>query len=339
MGVYIYSFKIFLRKSDLKFSSNQIAFFDLTHNRFERYLYLLCKFYLMNGYIVVFKVNFTFLGNLERYSSMLLMEKDVYFSFKEKRTKFYFHTDISRKDGIYLSDEYFCKPNNYDYHIPMTQHPLMYHHGYWNIEITPNKRFNSIFFAGSLEKGQYDRPEINSIFEIFNRQQLASLLVESQYWLDIENIQELNSEISQKIVFLNRKKVDVPMADLRLTLSKFNFFMACPGVSMPFSHNIIEAMSVGTIPIIEQNYALLFEPKLIHLENTIIFSNSKNSLFESIQQALLLKEEQIETIRQNVINYYNKYYLPIRVIEKLHLSEVNKCYLNAESFSVNYLRK
>ena len=62
------------------------------------------------------------------------------------------------------------------------------------------------------------------------------------------------------------------MPDLRPTLAKFRYYMAYPGVFMPFSHNVFEAMSVGCIPIIEDKYADLFQPKLEHLKNSFKFS-------------------------------------------------------------------
>lgn len=62
------------------------------------------------------------------------------------------------------------------------------------------------------------------------------------------------------------------MPDLRPILAKFRYSMAFNGVFMPFSHNVIEAMSVGCIPIIEYKYADLIQLKLEHLKNSFIFS-------------------------------------------------------------------
>jgi hypothetical protein len=41
---------------------------------------------------------------------------------------------------------------------------------------------------------------------------------------------------------------------------------------MPLCHNVIEAMSVGTIPIIQKEYAALY-PNLTDNENAVIFND------------------------------------------------------------------
>jgi hypothetical protein len=63
------------------------------------------------------------------------------------------------------------------------------------------------------------------------------------------------------------------MEELRPTLSHFNFFLACPGFIMPYSHNVVEAMSVGAIPVIQDTYAHMFFPTLKHNINAIIFTD------------------------------------------------------------------
>jgi hypothetical protein len=53
------------------------------------------------------------------------------------------------------------------------------------------------------------------------------------------------------------------MDELRHWLAKFDFYFALPGVVMPFSHNIIEAISVGCIPFIQQSSSHLFLSQLV----------------------------------------------------------------------------
>jgi hypothetical protein len=335
-GTYIYFSKIILRKSN-KVEVEKLIFFDLNHNRFERYLYLLCKFYLLEGYQIGIKVNLSFLGNLERYSALLLEEKNVHFFWKSQKARISFHTDPKQKNGTFISDDYFRKPSLSSYHIPMSQHPLMYHDNFWNESLSNTTMNRAIFFAGSLEKGHYDRDEMNAIFGVFNRVQLANILQNSKYWYTIDKLLELNVPIAHKIIFLDRAEVNIPMPDLRPTLAKFRYYLACPGVSMPFSHNIIEAMSVGCIPIIEEKYADLFEPKLEHLKNSLIFSHSEKNLEEIIDFAFNQNDDELDLISQNVLTYYNNYLTPKNVIETISKNNYSTCFLNAEAFSVKYL--
>jgi hypothetical protein len=337
-GSYIYlRYIIFRRKNTVNY--DKLIFFDLNHNRFERYFYLLCKFYLLEGYQIGIKINFNFLGNIERYSKLLLVDENVHFFWRNQKSMQFFYTNPNSKKGIFLSDHYFVKSSEDSYHIPMSLHPLMYQDEFWNeiIESTTSRK-KAIFFAGSLEKGHYDRKELELKFGVFNRVFLANFLSTTQHWFLISNFQEIENSAEKKIYFLDRNKVEVPMSILRKTLSEFSFFLACPGVSMPFSHNIIEAMSVGCIPIIEENYANLFNPKLIHLENAIIFRHSKENLIEMIELAFNLDEYQINKMHNNVNEYYSTHLIPKSVLNNLFDNQLSTCLLNAEAFSVSYIK-
>jgi hypothetical protein len=336
-GIFIY-FRVILFKKNGIPNPEKLVFFDLEHNRFERYLYLLCKFYLLEGYQIGIKINFNFIGNLETYSALLLKEKNVYFFWKKPNSRKYFHSNLNSNDGILLSDYYFNPSTNKSYHVPMSLHPLMYHDGLWNEQIPINiQRSKAVFFAGSIEKGQYDRVEIEHKFGIFNRIYLFESLRQTKYWFSVKNINELAPIQESKIYFLDRAILDIPMTQLRRTLSEFTFFFACPGVSMPFSHNVIEAMSVGCIPIIEENYARKFQPSFIHLENALIFKHSQENLVETIDLAFSLGEEKLQEMINNVRNYYSSYLTPKNVIQQLMDVEPSTCFLNAEAFSASYI--
>ena len=335
-GINTYLTKIVFRKS-YDIDNAKLIFFDLNHNRFERYFYLLCKFYLLEGYQIGIKVNFSFLGNLERYSALLLEEKNVRFFWKSQNARISFHTDPKQRNGTFISDDYFRKPSLSSYHIPMSQHPLMYHDNFWNQSLPSEVINRAIFFAGSLEKGQYDKEEMNILFGVYNRVQLANFLQNTISWFPIENKSQLNERILDKIVFLDREIINIPMPDLRPVIKNFRYYMACPGVSMPFSHNVIEAMSVGSIPIIEEKYADLFEPRLFHLENSLVFTHSEKSLEEVINLAFSLNENELNRLSQNVLAYYNNNLTPKKVIDTIFKQINSTFYLNAEAFSVKYL--
>ncbi|MEY4572070.1 MAG: hypothetical protein RLZ10_1296 [Bacteroidota bacterium] len=337
-GCYIYlRYIIFRRKNTVH--EDKLIFFELNHNRFERYFYLLCKFFLIEGYQIGIKINFNFLGNIERYSKLLLVDENVHFFWRNQKSKQFFQTNATSKKGIFLSDRYFDKSSENSYHVPMSLHPLMYQDEFWNeiIESTSTRK-KAIFFAGSLEKGHYDRKELELKFGVFNRVFLANFLSKTKHWLMVDNFQEIENGAEKKIYFLDRNKVDVPMPILRKTLRKFSFFLACPGVSMPFSHNIIEAMSVGCIPIIEENYANLFNPKLIHLENAIIFAHDEENLKETIELAFTLDEFQINKMHNSVNDYYSSHLIPKSVLINLFDNQLSTCFLNAEAFSVSYIK-
>ena len=83
---------------------------------------------------------------------------------------------------------------------------------------------------------------------------------------------------------------------------------------MPWCHNLSEAMSVGTIPILE--YAHLCAPPLVHMENCLTFSGLDN-VEKTLELALALDQESIATLKNNVIRYYENNLSPESIVNKI----------------------
>ncbi len=83
---------------------------------------------------------------------------------------------------------------------------------------------------------------------------------------------------------------------------------------MPWSHNAIEAMAVGTIPILQ--YDALFYPPLKHLKNCISYRDYA-SLDEAIQTALTMDEAQVQQMKSEVLDYYNQHLAIDQTINKI----------------------
>lgn len=88
------------------------------------------------------------------------------------------------------------------------------------------------------------------------------------------------------------------------TLAMADFFLCPPGYVMPMCHNTVEAMAVGTIPII--NYPEWFQPGLTHLENCIVFGDASD-LIRQLHGAIAMGSDQIAEMRRRVIDYYDRY--------------------------------
>jgi hypothetical protein len=104
-------------------------------------------------------------------------------------------------------------------------------------------------------------------------------------------------------------------------LSKVDFFICPPGYVMPMCHNVIEAMAVGAIPII--NYPEWLNPTLKHMENCITFED-KNDLVKKIQYVLDMGEQQVARMRHNVIEYYENYLNPGKFVNDIETRKENK---------------
>jgi hypothetical protein len=93
-------------------------------------------------------------------------------------------------------------------------------------------------------------------------------------------------------------------ADWLPTLASTSFFLCCPGAAQPMCHNVIEAMSVGAIPVIE--YADRFVPSLQDNVNAICFRGT-GRFCDALDRIDQLSAEQVQRIRANVIDYYDRY--------------------------------
>lgn len=145
-----------------------------------------------------------------------------------------------------------------------------------------------------------------TIIEVVNSYlSLSDEMLVIEDWQHMELL--LNSDdYNQKCIILERNKInfDVPPTKWLEVLAKSDFFLCAPGVPVPLCHNAVESMAVGTIPI--TNYPNWFFPSLEHLKNCIKF-NTKEDLIEAVKLVMSMEKSQIEQIRKNVIEYYEKH--------------------------------
>lgn len=114
--------------------------------------------------------------------------------------------------------------------------------------------------------------------------------------------------------------------------SRSRFFLCPPGLSMPMSHNLIECMYAGAIPI--TNYADYLHPRLTHMKNCLCF-NTQKDLCEVIQIALDMSENCINVMRKNVQSFYREYLSPESQAQRiLRHPTPYTMYVNNENCSV-----
>lgn len=105
------------------------------------------------------------------------------------------------------------------------------------------------------------------------------------------------------------------------TLARSDFFLCPPGYVMPMCHNAIEAMAVGTIPII--NYPEWFSPHLQHMENCIVFSGGAD-LIGKLETVLAMRCDEIAEMRLRVLDYYERHLLPCTFVRKIETASRQK---------------
>ncbi len=351
-------------KSNTFDAQKPAVFFDIKDKRVESYYYPVLYFFEAAGYQLILKPSTAFLGSFERYASYLT-DLHIYLSSKAPvpiNTIYISDTQKVPLQGfkkyIYLSLNAFSEKKSDDAYLmfPFPMHPNAYGQNYVKDlpELRLQKRNRRIFFSGNLHKESYTHPVIKDFFKKENRYEIlktleAQLTEEEQFCIHtIKDAQTVNqADYLPKFVWTNwawspgnpvNLEVRIENEQWLSTLAKSDFFLATPGIRMPLCHNAVEAMAVGTIPILE--YAEHFHPKLEHLKNCIIFEG-KEDLVSKVKEVLKMPTAQIQTLRKNVIAYYEQYHSPKGFIEEIKKNEKNSLtlYLYATGLSLEALKK
>ena len=179
-----------------------------------------------------------------------------------------------------------------------------------------------IFFSGdtkgySQNRIQYPKeklPRLTIINTILERLGDQVLLVNESS--DLNNLRD--AAYVNKCVIVDTNNIWVESKNWMDDIARADFFLSPPGIVMPMCHNIIEAMSVGTIPV--TNYPEWFDPDLRHMENCIVFDDSED-LIKKIQLAMKMGDAQRAKMRKNVIDYYETHLKAEVFIHRLESSK------------------
>lgn len=319
----------------------RILYLNLEENKFERYLYLFVKFFLLDGYAVYIKRNYRFLGDLEQYSKWILKEDGVFFCTRAPQKTSIIIEDDPETAHTFLSYDYFSRREKSDspvFFVPMAMHPYLYKDLYWDVGYGNEKRYRSVFFGGSFRKDAYHHLTSFNAFPILNRLELYERIVSMNEAVLPSGADELNDINEEgKIILVDRGRFSISQGQWRRYLSRFDFFLACPGVSMPLAHNIVEAMSCGCIPIIEEGYASLFIPPLTDHQNAIFFNQATHQPEEVLRAALKMPDDAIKEMQSHVLRYYEHNLTPHAVVKAIEETKPRTIFLNAEAHSVRLI--
>lgn len=128
--------------------------------------------------------------------------------------------------------------------------------------------------------------------------------------IDESNLKEINARIAVSFDYSQSdqvKKSYLKRADYFAALEKTDFMLCPPGWCMPPSHNLVEAMSRGVIPIL--NYPEYMIPGLEDGIDCLAFSTLQQ-MEDRIREALEMPQERIVSLRANVLRYYREFLVP-----------------------------
>ncbi len=218
--------------------------------------------------------------------------------------------DLPRK--LLLNYDYFG-PSPSPPRMPYFMHPTVYAKGLHQLPPPDPGRLRPvrIGFFGSRDAEFYTRYFHHPILD--REQILAAFLSEfhSRIWtVDAPVSDWRKTEIAVSIDHKGGDRAGksfLPMVDYLAALRKCDFFLSPPGWCMPFSHNLIEGMAAGCIPIL--NYPDFLDPALEDGVNCFRF-RSLQDFRQVIQKALEIPPGVLHTMRRNVMLYYARHLNP-----------------------------
>lgn len=106
------------------------------------------------------------------------------------------------------------------------------------------------------------------------------------------------------IVLLDSRTCTIQPSEWLPSLASARFFLCCPGGRQPLCHNLIEAMSVGTIPIIE--YGDRITPALVDGQQAICF-RGRDGIGAAIERIDSMSEEEVRGLSRRVASFYDRH--------------------------------
>lgn len=312
-----------------------IAVLDFRDSRIDgpqgRRFYGLFIFFIRAGFYPVLRENYLVLGNIqEKYKKLCLHENFSVLLHHHDLPQDYllvtdkWHSDLActAKQTITVNYQPDYKTGDTCFPMPFPMFPPIYA-AQQDLHLTSYRkqpRQWQIFFGGDSEREKYNKKSIRKIYGKLSRAQLLESLTRT---LSSENIIELTNDTEREraeekqyagLLIMNTRQCKVAPEKWLGTLARARFFLGCPGVRYPMSHNLIEAMAVGSVPITQ--YPEMFFPPLEDGKNCLTFNNEKE-LQTAIFRAIAMSDTELASISHAAIDYYETYLAPIASIQRL----------------------
>ena len=316
----------------------------------QRYLYLLAQSFLRAGFFVLLDMDI---------SRQCFWETDPYarYVFEDPGLRAVRVLPADRSRAILCHDHEdidragWSKVVRIDYNIreamslpgavvaPYWMHPNVYKTGLADSLATWRNGPKSVkmLFAGNISR------EIYGYKGPLNRDKLGRVeildLIQAEFGertITVRTREEfkdiLGGAYRNSIVLFDGTKARLSREEWFPALSLCEYFLALPGVLMPMSHNLIEAMALGCIPIC--NYPEWLSPGLVHGDNCLAFSD-RDSLMRSVEAALGAPDSVTSCMRTSVLDYFDTHLQPRAFVSPVLSSKSREVtvYVNAEEVS------
>jgi hypothetical protein len=229
---------------------------------------------------------------------------------------------------------------------PYFMHPSVYHRGLHKSR-SPSTAFDSaakqrrrfrIGFFGTHDREFYTKhyhfPGMNrfeileAFFEKFG-DSFVNLEGPPEQWPDSKIVVSIDDQGGDR-----KGKTFLSQEHYFEALRECDFVLSPPGWCMPISHNLIEAVFCGSIPITNGG-AFMAEP-LADDVNCLAFENEEG-LVAVIERALAMDVVEVERMRRAVLNYYERFLDSKAFGERFIRTNSTRILVNAEEKSVPLL--
>lgn len=329
----------FLKNTSNIPAGTKVAIVDFTSRRLERHYYFIIKFLSDSGYHVLLINNKISLGcwfmfgrqltdipNLHLIDELPAMQSGwLYFTDTNNHEKIDAGKRIQVRIDVANAD--MNAANTVMMPLPMSVE-LYASDAHKRLKAyRENRKVAKIVYSGNLDDA-YNNESLKRIYHKNTRLEIINEVRnlndnELLIFNDVMEYQRLTQQgfINKFVLFdwfwnggSSNLKGRIDSNDWLTILSQSDFFLGCPGIVMPPTHAVVEAMAVGTIPILQ--WPEFFTPFLKDSVNCIVFNDLKE-LTQRIKDILSAPQANIERLRENVITYYEEHLSPSAYIRKV----------------------
>lgn len=227
---------------------------------------------------------------------------------------------------MYLDYAYFS--NTQKQHLPFYEHPAAFEENSFETKSYVSFKNQAVFFAGTAETPSYEE---QFHFPVMNRNAVIKT-IKKHFKPQIED-KTIELVITNHAVnSINKYTLNRQLYFKKLQSSRFA--LCPPGIRIPHSHNLVEAMKYGAVPIV--NYNEYLYPGLEHKVNALVFSTEKE-LLECMEYALHIDAQEYAQLSENAVKHYNEFYNPKGIVDGIDFNKdlvVNVSILSPEASGI-----
>ncbi|NND95837.1 MAG: hypothetical protein HKN47_00740 [Pirellulaceae bacterium] len=210
-------------------------------------------------------------------------------------------------------------PNETD--LPYGMHPEIYNsqQDLQLASLRQTPRNWELFFGGYRSKEAYRAKSYYKYVHTVNRYELTQCALQI-YGAAVRSprsdidLEQLIGCQDAGFVFIDNHEYRIPITRWLDTLSRSRFFLAAPGTTYPMSHNCVESLAVGTIPVLE--YPQVFRPALQDGVNCLTYRgiDGFRDLLSRLHQ---IDSHTVASLRRGAADYYDRHLGPAALAERL----------------------